>query len=733
VTELSARYRVGVDTGGTFTDVVALDEATGAVMTTKTPSTPRDPSIGFMNAVRKIREQVGFGADQIAAISHGTTIATNALLQEQFPGLGLVVTRGFRNILEIARQSVPQGYGNSYFWVKPERIVPLHLVQEVAERKDFRGQTLRPFDEVEAERVAAWLRDRGVTSIGVCFLHAYADGEHERRMRDVIRRVHPEAAVSISSEVLPEYREYERAVTTLVDAFVKPLVARYVAQIQARLEQEVSPSVPFYVMKSNGGVISAREVAEQPITTILSGPAAGALGSAHLALAAGFDRILSLDGGGTSTDVSLVAGGVPSLTTEGRVGRYPVKVPMIDIVTIGTGGGSIAWRGADGALRVGPRSAGADPGPICYGRGGTEPTITDATLVLGRIPPHLLGGEIALDAELAARGLDELAGGLGLARERVAAGILEIAAWSQANAVRQVSVKRGLDVREYALVAIGGSGPLLAGQLVDLLELQAAIVPPNPGNVSALGLLTVDLKNEYVVTSVGFDDQLDLERAEAAYRRLEASAREALRREGFAEAEMQIVRSADMRYFGQAWEVRVEVPAGPLTRAAADIGVANFHTAHESTYGFSYRPPKAPLLPVGGSRGDVLALPLGGGGRGEGASAGATGRGAPTGRQRVEWVNLRVTGIGPMGRPPVARSAPLPGDAERARTGARPVFFDGAFVETPLYDRARLGAGDSLDGPAIVEEPGSTTVVFPTLTARVDGFGNLILTRRAGR
>lgn len=701
---MTGRYRIGIDTGGTFTDIVALDEGSGAVWTTKTPTTPADPSVGFMNGIRKIRQQVGFEADAIAAISHGTTIATNALLQELFPGLGLVVTRGFRNILEIARQSVPQGYGNSYFWVKPERIVPVHFVQEVSERKNVRGETLRPFDEAEAERAAVWFREHGVTAIGICFLHAYADGAHERRMREIIQQVHPEAAVSISSEVLPEYREYERAVTTLVDAFVKPRVAQYVGQIQARIEAEISPDVPFYVMKSNGGVISAREVAEQPITTILSGPAAGALGSAHLGLAAGFDRILSLDGGGTSTDVALVDGGVPGLTTEGRVGRYPVKVPMIDIVTIGTGGGSIAWRGADGALRVGPRSAGADPGPICYGRGGTEPTITDAALVLGRIPPHLLGGEIPLDVELAAKGINELAVGLGLSRERVAEGILEIAAWSQANAVRQVSVKRGLDVREYALVAIGGSGPLLAGKLVDLLELHAGVVPPSPGNVSALGLLTVDLKNDYVVTSVSFDDELDLERAEAAYQRLEAAAREALIREGFSESEMRVERAADMRYFGQAWEVRVEVPSGQLTRAAADAGVENFHAVHEQVYGFSYRPRPAVV--------------------------GAPGAPAGQGRQRVEWVNLRVTGVGPMRRPPVPSGSQQPESAERARTGSRAVHFDGAWIETLVYDRARLGVGDSLAGPAIVEEHGSTTVVFPGVALRVDGFSNLILSRQ---
>jgi len=696
----SSRFRIGIDTGGTFTDVVALDEQTGAVFTTKTPSTPADPSVSFMHGVRKIMERVGFGPEQIAAISHGTTVATNALLQEQFPGLALVTTRGFRNLLEIARQSVPQGYGNSYFWVKPERIVPLHHVREVTERLDYRGEVLVPFDEAEAEEVAAWLRARGLDCIGVCFLHSYANGEHERRMRAVLARVYPEAAVSISSEVLPEYREYERAMTTLVDAFVKPRVGRYIGRIQERVGAEVGPETPFYIMKSNGGVISAREIASQPITSILSGPAAGALGAALLASAAGFDRILTLDGGGTSTDVSLVEGGTPGLTTEGRVGRFPVKVPMIDIVTVGTGGGSIAWRSPEGGLKVGPRSAGADPGPLCYGKGGTEPTATDATLVLGRIPPYLLGGEIPLDCGLAERGIAALAASLGLEPVRAAEGILEIAAWSQANAIRQVSVKRGLDVRDYLLVAFGGSGPLQAGKLVDLLGLKGALIPPSPGNVSAFGLLTVDLKNDYVVTLVQRDDRLDLERMQRAYDRLEAEACEALRREGFADEQMLFVRSADLRYFGQAWEVRVEVPAGPVTRALADVAVDRFHQAHEKVYGYSYRPGSSRIAP-GGSQ------------------------------QRVEWVNLRVTGIGPIARPALRPLPPGDRRPERALAGQRPVFFAGAFVSTPIYDRARLRPGDCLDGPAIVEEFGSTTVVFPGLEATVDHYGNLLLARRA--
>lgn len=339
------RFRLALDTGGTFTDVVAFDELTGALFSTKTPSTPNDPSLGFMTGVRKIAERARFSLDEVAAVAHGTTVATNALLSEEgaLPGLGLIVTRGFRHILEIARQSVPQGYGNSYFWVKPERIVPPHHVCEVTERLDFRGEELTPLDELEASEAAAWFATRGIDCIGICFLHAYANGAHERRVREILNRVHPSASVSISSEVLPEYREYERAVTTLLDAFVKPRVGRYVAQIDARLKAELAPrgpeGVPFYIMKSNGGVVSAREVASQPISTLLSGPAAGALGGALLANTAGFARVLTLDGGGTSTDVAVLEGEAPHVTTESRVGPYPVKIPIG-----GRGDGRCRWR-----------------------------------------------------------------------------------------------------------------------------------------------------------------------------------------------------------------------------------------------------------------------------------------------------------------------------------------------------------------------------------------------------
>jgi len=680
-------WRIGIDTGGTFTDIVAFDESHGRLVTTKTPTTPDNPADGFLRGIRKVADLAGFHLTEIGAVSHGTTIATNAVLQERFPSLGLIVTRGFKHLLEIARQSVPQGYGNSYFWVKPDRIVPVHFVREVRERLDFRGQELVPLDLEDAEAAAAWFREQRIECIGICFLHAYADGAHERRMREILGQVCPEAAVSISSEVLPEYREYERAVTTLVDAFVKPRVSRYVANIQARLEREVHSATPFYIMKSNGGVMSAREVAQQPIATLLSGPAAGALGAAMLASAAGYSRALTLDGGGTSTDVALVDDGVPHLTTDGRVGRFPVKVPMIDVVTVGSGGGSIAWLAPDGRLRVGPRSAGADPGPLCYARGGTQPTTTDAALVLGLLPPFLLGGEIRLDVDLARRGLADLATNLGLSLERAAAGILEIAAWSQANAVRQVTTRRGLDVRDYMLVAFGGSGPLQAGRLVDILGLDGALVPQSPGNVSAFGLLTVDLKNDYVVTAVQRDDRLDVHQVGQLYARLEADAHAALQREMAPNGYLE--RSADLRYFGQSSEVRVAVNGGLFDRRAADVAVERFHAAHEKTYGYSYRATQPP--------------------------------------QVLEWVNLRVTGIGPIERPALRRVAPS--SVVDAETERRSVYFDGQWLDTQIYERSMLQPEACVAGPAIVQEFGSTTVVQPGLRASIDEFGNLVLRR----
>ena len=714
----SRRIRIGIDTGGTFTDVVALDEDSGELVTTKTPSTPANPADGFINGVTKVLDLLGASGEDVTAVSHGTTVATNQLLEGKIDRVGFITTEGYEFLLEIARQAVPDGYGNSYFWVKPPRIVPADLVKTVGGRFDFEGTELRPFDEAGAVQVARWFREKGIGTIGVCFLHSYANDAHERRMREILAAEHPEAVVSISSEVLREYREYERSMTTLVDAAVKPKVAGYVRNIHDRLDDfltgevltpgvdvsarhmgraDTSTRIPFYVMKSNGGVLSADEVVNQPITTVLSGPAAGALGAGLIASRAGFDRVLTCDGGGTSTDVSVVLDGEPTLTTEGTVGAYPSKIPMIDVVTVGAGGGSIAWISPEGTLKVGPQSAGADPGPLCYAKGGTEPTITDAHVVLGRIPPHLLGGEIPLDVDAARAGIEDLAGKLDLSSDQCAVGILEISAWNQANALRQVSVKRGLDVRDFMLATFGGSGSLLACRLVDILGLAGVVVPQNPGNVSAFGLLTVDVKNDYVQTAVARHDSLDLDAVQAVLDELTERAADALDAEGFDRSSHRYVRTADLRYFGQAFEVRVPVPDGRITRELAETVADAFHREHRALYGYDFR-------------------------------------GDP--HQQVEWVNLRVSGIGPITRPELRelRSAPRGAPvAERAQRSTRGVCFDAAagYLQTAVFWRPDLRAGDRISGPAIIEEFGSTVPVHPGFAVRVDGYGNLVMTKES--
>jgi len=687
------QIRIGIDTGGTFTDVVAVDEETGRTATTKTPSTPADPAEGFLTGVRKVLDLLGLDGSSVTAVSHGTTVATNQLLEGKLDRIGFITTEGYESVLEIARQSVPDGYGNSYFWVKPPRIVPADLVRTVRGRLDVTGAEVRPFSREDAVAAARFFADAGITTIGVCFLHSYADDTHERAVLEVLREECPGAVVSISSEVLREYREYERSVTTLVDAAVKPKVGAYVRNIRRRLD-EIAPGVPFYVMKSNGGVLSAAEVVNQPITTMLSGPAAGALGAALIAGTAGFDRVLTCDGGGTSTDVTVVIDGEPTLTTEGSVGDYPSKIPMIDVVTVGAGGGSIAWLSPEGALKVGPKSAGADPGPICYGNGGEQPTVTDAHVVLGRIPPHLLGGEIPLSVDAARAGLERLGGELGMGVEQLATGILEISAWNQANALRQVTVARGLDVRDFTLTTFGGSGSLLACRLMDVLGLPRTLVPPNPGNVSAFGLLTVDVRNDYVQTMVSRHADLSPADVTAGYAALEGRAAAALDEEGFGRDQQRMQRTADLRYVGQAFEVRVPVADGELDgdggRAALDAVATAFHAAHRQLYGY-----------------DFAADP----------------------RQAVEWVNLRVSGIGPIRRPEIVEPAASDQDARR---GSRSVFFD-EWVEAPLHWRPDLSPGDVVTGPAIIEEFGSTVPVHPGFAATVDRFGNLLLTKETAR
>jgi N-methylhydantoinase A len=680
------RFRIGIDTGGTFTDIVSVDSGSGAMRVTKVASTPANPAIGLVRGVQAILAQSGDRTHDVAGLAHGTTVATNALLQGQISALGLIVTAGFRHIIEIARQSVPEGYGNSYFWVKPERIVPLQFVREVGGRLNFRGEELRPLDVESVCAAARFFRSHGVHAIGVCLIHSYANPDHERRVAEILAEEYPDCTLSLSSTVLPEYREYERAVTTLVDAFVKPYMARYLQRVQDELGDGLRDK-PFLVMQSSGGLASADQIVRKPITTALSGPAAGVLGSAVVAEIAGFPDVVTLDAGGTSTDLCLIEGGKPQVTNGGAVGAFPVRIPMIDIETIGTGGGSIAWISREGHLKVGPKSAGAEPGPMCYPNGGDEPTITDANLVLGRIPPALIGGGIALDVARSRAGLAALAKRLpgAMSVEQLAHGIIEIANWNQANAIRQMTIQRGIDPRGFALLAFGGAGPAQSPAVMDLLGMKACIVPPNPGNLSAFGLLAVDWRTDHIVTKVMHEDAIELATVATVYASLEKEAIETLERDGIDPERIRAVREADIRYVGQSMEVRVAAPAGPIDATFLSSLIGAFHAAHLRTFGYNY-----------------------------------------AGQQKVELVNFCVSGFGLIERPALPKLAPR-GGAMPPRKSVVPVYFDGAFRDTPAFDRAALPPGFQLDGPAIVQEFGSTTVVFPAQTLDVDPHGVLII------
>jgi N-methylhydantoinase A len=681
----SARLRIGIDTGGTFTDIVAVDVVSGATQVTKVASTPANPAIGLLRGVNEILAASGADTDAVAGLAHGTTVATNALLQGEINSLGLIVNSGFRHILEIARQSVPEGYGNSYFWVKPDRIVPLQFVREVAGRLDFRGHELRPLDEASVRQAARYFRAQRVRAIGICLLHSYANDSHERRVAEIVAQEYPDATLSLSCVVLPEYREYERAVTTLVDAFVKPHMERYLKRVHHELGAGLQDK-PFLVMQSSGGVASADQVVRKPITTALSGPAAGALGCAVIADIAGFPDLVTLDAGGTSTDLCLIEGGKPQVTNGGSVGPFPVRIPMIDIETIGTGGGSIAWISREGHLKVGPRSAGAEPGPMCYPNGGSEPTITDANLVLGRIPPSLIGGGIALDVERARGGIAALAEKLPgrMSVEQLASGIIEIANWSQANAIRQMTIQRGIDPRAFALLSFGGAGPAQSAAVMDLLGMKACIVPPNPGNLSAFGLLAVDWRTDHIVTKVMHEDAVDLDDVAARYAALERDATATLMRDGIEASRIRLVREADIRYAGQSMEVRVTAPGGAVDGSFLAGLIGAFNAAHLKTFGYHY-----------------------------------------AGQQKIELVNLCVSGFGVIERPQMPKLAAR--DGKPAAKSRRAVYFGSAFQETPVYDRASLPSGGRIDGPAVVEEFGSTTVVFPGQHLEVDPHGILLI------
>ena len=683
-------WRLAVDIGGTFTDVVALEESSGALHLAKVRSTPDDPAQGFVNGLEHIAQHGEIDAHDVNAVFHGTTVATNAILERKYSELGLIITAGYREALECARQTVPGEFGDITWWIKPPRVVPLERIREISARMDVRGTITQELDRDEVAAIAEDFKARSLQAVAVSLLHSYRNPEHEEAVRRIIHEVYPDCFISISSDILREYREYERTNTTCLNTALMPLLSAYHTRIEQHLrEQDIS--APFYIMRSSGGLAQAQEVARLPIAAALSGPAAGVIAATHFGTLSGSQDIITFDMGGTSADICLVEGGQPRMLTEGKVDIYDLKTPMIELHTVGAGGGSIAWLAGGRSLKVGPDSAGANPGPACYGRGGAQPTVTDANLVLGRITPTIAGGSVSLHLDQATQVVAELAAGLKLDTIAAAEGILRIAVENIAAGIRTVSVKRGRDPRSYALVAFGGAGPLHACYLADWLGMQRVIIPPNPGVTSAYGLLLTDVRVDLVHTDVQREDRLDVDRITAEIQDLERRVTARLEDEGLLTQATRLDHFVDMRYAGQAYEIRVPLaidPATPDIQTHIQRAIVAFHASHKDRYGYSY-----------------------------------------AGKELVELVNLGVTGLGLLTRPHVPQAQPAGTSPEHARTGQTAVYFSKSTLDTPVYDRSALQTGNELSGPAIIQQYDATTVVEPGWSGRVDQWGTLRLER----
>jgi N-methylhydantoinase A len=677
-------WRVGVDSGGTFTDVCLFDDATGRVEVWKVNSTPDDPSLGVATGVAEGIARVGASAAAIGWFGHGTTVATNALIQHRGARTGLITTDGFRDLLEIGRQKRPDLY--DLMVDKPVPLVSRDLRLEVPERLRHDGSVETPLDEAAFRLAVRRLRAADVKSVAVCFLYGFINTTHEATAARILSEEFPEAFACVSHDIAPEFREFERLSTTVVNAYLGPVMRGYIHGLGERLRVLGVRATP-HLTQSNGGVISFEQAERLPVRTVLSGPSTGVIGAREVGRVAGYHDTITFDMGGTSTDVALLSGGECRLTGEAIVHGYPIKAPMLDIHTVGAGGGSIAYVDG-GLLKVGPRSAGAHPGPVCYGLGNTEPTVTDANVALGLLNPrHLLGGRMAVHHELARAAIGRLAARLGLEPMATAQGIISVVIANMVRAIRVISVQRGYDPRDYALMAFGGAGPLHAALLARELDISRILIPRNPGILCAMGLLLTDLRVDFAVTRLRILARAALPDMVEAFRSLAGSARAWFEREGIAAEDRRVTRTVDMRYAGQNYELSVPVPDGEIGPGLIAALADGFAAIHRRQYGFAAED------------------------------------------EPVQLVTFRVEAMG-LVRKARLTALPLTGsDGARALTEHRPVWLaaTGGFTSCAVYDRDRLEAGDQFDGPAIVEQMDATTFVPGGMSARVDAWLNLIM------
>ncbi|SDG04931.1 N-methylhydantoinase A [Lentzea fradiae] len=680
-------YRLGVDVGGTFTDILLIDEETGQTYRAKTSSTPQDQSIGVLRGIERVCEVAGADPTEITSVYHGTTVATNAILEGKGAKVGLVTTHGFRQVLQIARSFVPGGLAGWIIWPKPEPLAALENTVEVKGRIAADGSVVDKLDEDDVRAQLAKLRTAGIEALSVSLINSYANAEHERRVGEIAAEELPGVPVSLSSSVLPELREYERTITTVANAAVQPQVKLYTANLASKL-REGGLTGKLSILRSDGGLVSADAAADNPVSLLLSGPAGGVTGATWVAEQAGFSDFLTFDMGGTSTDVALVQNLTPRIGRETNVGDLKVRATSVDVRTVGAGGGSIAHVPAlTQALRVGPQSAGASPGPAAYGNGGTEPTVTDANVVLGYLPTELAGGEISLDRDASRAAVKSIADATGLGSvEAAAAGIIDIVNENMFGALRLVSVQQGFDPRDFALVAFGGAGPLHANALGKLTGAWPVIIPPSPGVLCAYGDATTNLRDEAVRTLVRRFSEFTDESLRALLTELGDKARGTLVDQEVDEADVRVVYSADLRYHGQGFEIPVEVDIDAFTGDGAGLGSlrAAFDVEHQRLFSF------------------VLD-------------------------NEHEVVTIRATAHGP--RPQVASAQLAEGgtDPSAALRDTTRIWVEGGEVEAGVYERSKLLAGNVVTGPAIVTEMDSTTLVLPGHAAAVHASGSLLI------
>ena len=626
-------------------------------------------------------------AGDVRSVLHGTTVSTNIVLEEKGAKVGLLVTENFEQLLHLARSQTPGPLAGWMIMQKPDPLADLALTRGIAERIDARGRIIRPLDEGAARAAIHELLDAGIESLTISLLHAYANDVHERRLKALVEEAGSDVPVSLSSEILPEFREYERTLVTVMNAYVRPSMRRYLRNLDEKLKG-LSFDARVHIVRSDGGLMSVERATESPAHTMLSGPAGGVSGAAFVAGRAGYRHALGFDMGGTSTDVSLVRDGEPTISRQTSLGYYPIKVPSVEVHSVGAGGGSIAHVPMTGALRVGPQSAGARPGPACYGHGGTLPTVTDANVVLGRLPPSLLGGEMALDAAASASALGPIARALNLDVHQAAQGVLDIVNENMFGALRLVTVQKGLDPRDFALVAFGGAGPLHGNALAILAGCFPVIVPPTPGVLSALGFLCSDVKNEFARTYIRPIDEADPNDVRNVLEGLGEQARAWLRDEGVAEAQHSLRFEADLRYFRQGYEFPLEVDPRSLANGGVATLTERFGQSHEQLYGFRLDHP-------------------------------------------VELVNLRAVGAAGVVTVDFPRFERGDADPAEAVTGNTRVYFGGDFLSALVYERGRLRAGHAVRGPAIVTQRDSTTLIHPGHVGEVDEHLNILI-RPAG-